>query len=95
MTTRRDFFRSLALGVAGFAILPSATTYARTWKPLASNIFVPAGSAIEFPPGLLSGTIRQLFAEQKAAQTYLLVECVAEQMVRAGMMPASMLRRLN
>jgi len=32
MTTRRSFLSKLALGVAGFTILPSATTYARSWK---------------------------------------------------------------
>lgn len=29
---RRDFFKTLATAVAGFAILPAATTYARRWK---------------------------------------------------------------
>jgi len=32
MTTRRSFLSKLALGVAGFTILPAATTYARSWK---------------------------------------------------------------
>lgn len=29
---RRSFLRNLAVAAAGFAILPSATTYARKWK---------------------------------------------------------------
>lgn len=29
---RRDFFRTLATAVAGFTILPPATTYGRIWK---------------------------------------------------------------
>jgi len=32
MTSRRSFLSKLALGVAGFTILPAATTYARSWK---------------------------------------------------------------
>ncbi len=31
-TSRRSFFSTLATAVAGFAILPPATTYARIWK---------------------------------------------------------------
>jgi hypothetical protein len=30
---RRGFFSKLAVVAAGFTILPSATTYARIWKP--------------------------------------------------------------
>lgn len=39
---RRGFFKTLATAAAGFAILPAATTYARTpWKRLAgSDIYV-------------------------------------------------------
>ncbi len=32
MTSRRSFFSTLATAVAGFSILPPATTYARVWK---------------------------------------------------------------
>jgi len=35
MNDRRSFFKQLALGVASFAILPSAATYERIWKPKA------------------------------------------------------------
>jgi len=35
MNDRRSFFKQLAIGVASFAILPSAATYSRIWKPKA------------------------------------------------------------
>jgi len=35
MNNRRSFFKQLALGAASFAILPSASTYERIWKPKA------------------------------------------------------------
>ena len=41
MTTRRAFFRTLGAAVAGFSILPSATTYVRKWIPTASGVVVP------------------------------------------------------
>jgi hypothetical protein len=34
---RRDFFKTLATAAAGFAILPSAATYKRTWVPRATS----------------------------------------------------------
>jgi hypothetical protein len=37
---RRNFFKSLAKAAAGFAILPSAVTYARTWKRT-SDLWIP------------------------------------------------------
>lgn len=38
---RLDFFKSLALSTAGFAILPAATTYGRIWKPTQTIIQSP------------------------------------------------------
>lgn len=38
---RRDFFRTLATAAAGFAILPSAGTYKRTWKSSPSKLWLP------------------------------------------------------
>ncbi len=32
MQDRRSFFKTLATAVAGFSILPPATTYARVWR---------------------------------------------------------------
>jgi len=46
MTTRRSFLTKLALGVAGFTILPAATTYARSWKKT-EELWVPINP--EFP----------------------------------------------
>lgn len=37
---RRGFFSTLAKAVAGFTILPAATTYARNWTPT-ENLWVP------------------------------------------------------
>jgi hypothetical protein len=37
---RRGFFSRLGLVTAGFAILPSATTYERIWKP-ATGVLTP------------------------------------------------------
>lgn len=50
---RRDFFRTLATAAAGFAILPSAGTYARTWKRAASGILVPNPDYITAPYEIL------------------------------------------
>lgn len=38
---RRHFFSSVAKAVACFAILPSATTYARKWVTLDSGVVAP------------------------------------------------------
>ncbi len=69
--TRRDFFRTLALGVAGFAVLPSALTYKRTWK-VVSGLVVPVEVPIVMNGQVLGYTIRQLFSEQKQEHTYAL-----------------------
>lgn len=37
---RRNFFGTLAKSAAGFAILPAATTYLRTWKPAPQCRFI-------------------------------------------------------
>lgn len=39
---RRGFFKKLALATAAFSILPTATTYARTWKIAPeSSVWIP------------------------------------------------------
>ena len=45
---RRAFFSAAAKAAFGFAILPSAVTYARQWKPLPSGIVAPRW--IPMPP---------------------------------------------
>lgn len=83
MTTRRSFFRQLALGVAAFGILPSAVTYARTWKPLASGVVVPAAvkqGEIVFDMKTLTATVRQLFDEQSAPQMYIIAADLTRQL---------------
>lgn len=37
---KRAFIKRITLGAVGFSILPSAVTYTRQWKPLASGIYV-------------------------------------------------------
>lgn len=37
---RRSFFTKLGLVAASFAILPSAATYARNWKPASATSFM-------------------------------------------------------
>jgi hypothetical protein len=74
MTTRRSFFRSLALGAAAFAVLPSALTYRRTWKATASGIYQPV--ELDIDPRLLGGTVRQLFSEERQAQMYILSQSI-------------------
>lgn len=46
---RRNFLGKLLVGAAAFAILPSATTYARSWKPLGSGILVPNPEWVNAP----------------------------------------------
>ncbi len=46
MTSRRSFFSTIATAVAGFAILPPATTYARVWKAQRS---IPNPDYVEAP----------------------------------------------
>ena len=41
MPSRRSFFSTLATAVAGFTILPPATTYARIWKATRPPIINP------------------------------------------------------
>jgi hypothetical protein len=41
MTTRRAFFATLSTAVAGFTILPPATTYQRIWKATRTIDFEP------------------------------------------------------
>ena len=64
---RRSFFSTIAKAAAGFAILPSAVTYARHWKTINSGIVVPEYNGIEirFNNGDLGVTTRQLFNEQE------------------------------
>lgn len=38
---RRGFFGMVGAAAAGFVILPSAATYARSWKPTAAGVWVP------------------------------------------------------
>jgi hypothetical protein len=38
---RRNFIQSALKAAAGFSILPSALTYARSWKPTAGGVVVP------------------------------------------------------
>lgn len=67
-SSRRSFFKRLALAGAGFAVLPSAATYARKWKFSRNELlWLPGGVHgvnVEFSPQLLGSTIRNLFAEQ-------------------------------
>lgn len=44
---RRGFFSTLAKAVAGFAILPAATTYARNWIPT-GGMWVPSDHMGEY-----------------------------------------------
>lgn len=80
MTTRRNFFRRLALGAAAFYVLPSATTYERVWRPTA----VRSAGGLIVDPKVLRLTIRQLFNEQKSVRMYRLSEYVSEWMDRQG-----------
>jgi hypothetical protein len=43
---RRSFFTTIAKAAAAFAVLPAATTYARSWKPLPSGLLVPEGEEV-------------------------------------------------
>jgi hypothetical protein len=54
---RRKFLSSIGTALAGFAILPSATTYLRNWRPQSKGIMVPPEgliSAAKIPEGWLS-----------------------------------------
>jgi hypothetical protein len=44
---RRGFFSRLGLVTAGFAILPSATTYERIWKPV-TGVLTPLNPEMTF-----------------------------------------------
>lgn len=48
MPNRRNFFRTLATAVAGFAILPPATTYSRVWKATRQPLINPEFTAAEY-----------------------------------------------
>ena len=39
---RRGFLSAMLRAGAGFAVLPSALTYARTWQPTRSGLVVPS-----------------------------------------------------
>ena len=55
--TRRSFIDAALKAAAGFAILPSAVTYARTWKPVASGLVTPRWIPMTpamWDPGMLS-----------------------------------------
>lgn len=45
---RRDFFRRLGILTTAFTVLPAATTYARTWKPIQS-LWVPNPEYVNAP----------------------------------------------
>ena len=49
MTTRRSFLSKLALGVAGFTILPAATTYARSWKKTEAGLYAVNPDWVDAP----------------------------------------------
>lgn len=49
---RRGFLGAMLKAGAAFAVLPSALTYARQWKPTDAGLVVPTGPAIiEMPIG--------------------------------------------
>ena len=84
MTTRRSFFSRLAVGIAAFSILPSALTYARTWKPMASGVVVPLES--EFAQ-LASGLIIQMNLEFLRGQLSNLSDIIIEDDDKEGLDP--------
>lgn len=70
---RRSFFETLGKAIAGFAILPAATTYARRWVPTASGVVVPEiEMVVHYDIEYLSGTVRTLFAEQPKYKLFTL-----------------------
>ena len=85
MNSRRSFFKRLAIIGAAFTVLPSALTYKRVWKPLASGVVVPdIGVPISFDANTLAGTIRQLFNEQKPAAWYMWSEDIVAGLKQHG-----------
>lgn len=75
---RRSFLTMMLKGVVGFAIIPSAATYARRWK-VTETLIVPEieitnGVAINDSRLLLfASTQRKLFLEQQSAM-YIILE---------------------
>jgi hypothetical protein len=65
---RRSFLTRLATAAAGFTILPSAVTYARTWKVAESGLYV--GVPIVFDHAVLGSTSRQWFEIQRPLAWY-------------------------
>lgn len=72
---KREFFKTLGKAALGFAILPSAVTYARTWKPIStSNPIVVPNPIIVPNPQWISADYELLRLRQEGPFLYVIHE---------------------
>lgn len=93
---RRSFFKSALTAVAGFTILPPATTYSRIWKPCWVSRDVGLRNLIWLvPDGMMFGSVEEAITFNTALNRYFLDRCREQDKYIAGSLYSLLMKRTN